>query len=65
MLVRILFLLGTLLLIASCATLSKDECRAGDWQAIGLEDGAKGRLTSFFDKHVKACAKHEVAPERS
>ncbi len=52
-----------LLLLGSCATLSEDECRAGDWGAIGFEDGAAGRDASFIGRHREACATFGVAPD--
>lgn len=33
---------GSIYLLAGCATLSKQECLIGDWQAIGYNDGVAG-----------------------
>lgn len=57
------FLSATLL--AACATLTEDECRAGHWYEIGLEDGANGRLPSHIEAHAKACADLGIAPVQS
>lgn len=54
-----------LLILAACATLSEDECRAGNWYAIGKEDGTAGRNSSFIHQHAKACADYGIAPDRS
>lgn len=59
-----LILLFPLLFLTACATLSEDECRSGDWYAIGKSDGAKGRQMSFVDQHAKACADYGIAPDR-
>ncbi len=59
-------ILLTLLLgmvLSSCATLSEDECRAGNWQAIGQADGAAGRDLNYVDQHAEACAEYGVAPD--
>lgn len=50
-------------LVSSCATLNKSECREADWQTIGLEDGAKGHPLTYIGKHRKACAEHGVTPD--
>jgi hypothetical protein len=55
-------LLG-LLVLAACASISKDACRAGDWAGIGFTDGANGRAPSYIEQHQKACAKVDVAPD--
>ena len=51
--------------IASCAPISEDQCRGGNWGAIGLEDGKKGRLASILDKYFETCAEFGVAPDRN
>jgi hypothetical protein len=60
---RLLFGAFTLVLVASCATLSKSECEQADWQTIGLEDGARGRVISYIGEHRKACAEHGIKPD--
>lgn len=58
----ILFLLA-LPILAACASLSEDECRAGDWVEIGREDGADGRRAEFIRTHAKACAEYGIRPD--
>lgn len=48
---------------SSCATMNKSECQKADWQVIGLEDGAKGRVVSYIGNHREACAEHGVKPD--
>ena len=57
--IAILFLLA----LAACATLSEDQCRSGDWQAIGARDGADGRTPDYIQKHAKACLDYGIAPD--
>lgn len=52
-----------LLLIMSCASLSEDSCRAGDWGAIGFDDGKNGKLESYIYEHREACADYGIAPD--
>lgn len=50
-------------LLSSCATLSKEECLTGNWEAIGFSDGAAGRSPERLNGHNKACAKAGIAPD--
>lgn len=59
---RYILLLAPLLLLAACATLSEDQCRAGNWYDIGLKDGANGRQASFLTQHAKACRDYGITP---
>ncbi len=59
------FLVLTLLalsMLAACASLSEDECRAGNWREIGQKDGADGRTADYIRTHVKACADYGIRP---
>ena len=58
-----LVVLGSMILLSSCATLSKQECLVGDWQAIGYNDGVAGYHSERLASHAKACAKASVAPD--
>ena len=51
--------------LASCATLSEDACREGDWSKIGFRDGSNGRGPEFLEQHAKACARFEIAVNQS
>lgn len=50
-------------LLSACATLSEDECRAGDWTAIGYEDGTRGKTPDYVEKHRKACEPFGIVPD--
>jgi len=61
-----LSLFFAVLILASCQTLSKDECVAADWRVIGEQDGSDGREPQKrFGKHVKACEKAGVIPDQT
>ncbi|MBP7240672.1 DUF2799 domain-containing protein [Amaricoccus sp.] len=51
------------LFLGSCATLSEDACRGGDWQGVGYRDGAAGRAEGFLANHAEACAEYGIAPD--
>jgi Protein of unknown function (DUF2799) len=56
-----LVLVGSL---SGCASLSKSECLAADWEDIGVRDGANGHAEEYLIQHAKACAKVDVVPDR-
>jgi hypothetical protein len=56
-----LALLGTL---SGCASLSKSECLAADWEDVGIRDGANGQPEEYLIQHAKACSKVNVVPDR-
>ena len=55
-----LIILSGFLVLAGCATLSKDECLRGDWRALGVTDGVKGEPATRIEEHRKACAEHSI-----
>jgi len=54
---------GAALTLGSCATMSEEQCLAGDWSGQGYSDGASGLTMSRLDDHAKACGKHGVTPD--
>ncbi len=59
----ILTVFSSAILLSSCATLSKEECVVGNWQAIGYNDGVAGYPSSRLAAHSKACAKAGIAAD--
>lgn len=51
------------LTLGSCATMSEDQCLAGDWGRQGYADGRSGQPVSRLDAHSEACAKYSVVPD--
>ncbi len=60
---KITTMTAAILVLAGCATLSKEECQVADWNTIGFEDGARGMTTSRIANHRKACAEHGIQPD--
>lgn len=62
----VFFFAGLMLagLLAGCATLSKAECEAGDWSALGRSDGTHGYPLSYIDNHISACSEHGIFVNR-
>ncbi|MFN3931166.1 MAG: DUF2799 domain-containing protein [Brevundimonas sp.] len=54
---------GAALALGSCATMSAEQCMAGDWSGQGYADGQQGLTLSRLDDYAKACAEHGVAPD--
>lgn len=61
-LTRLPALAGLLLaaLLAGCGTVSREECRIGDWTAIGLVDGRNGEAETRIADHQKTCARYDL-----
>jgi hypothetical protein len=55
------FAVLALLAASGCASMSGQECRAGDWEAIGRADAERAAPGSEVERHRQACAKHDVA----
>ena len=59
-------LLVAVMVLGSCASVSKEECLAGDWAGIGMRDGIAGRVAEAqFARHIDACAKLAITPDRA
>jgi flagellar motility protein MotE (MotC chaperone) len=50
-------------LATGCETMSEDQCRKADWFERGRIDGRNGEGEGFIDKHRRACAKANIAPD--
>ncbi len=48
--------------LSGCASLSQEECLAGNWRTIGYEDGAQGQPAERVGEHRQACERHGVSP---
>jgi hypothetical protein len=57
--------LGSLMLVAGCASISKQECLVGDWQSVGFKDGNNGQPTARLGSHIEECGKHGVSIDRA
>lgn len=53
-------LVGLLLVLAGCSTLSKEQCQSGDWYQIGVVDGRNGKSSAILAEHEKACARYKI-----
>jgi hypothetical protein len=54
---------AVLLLLASCASLSPEQCQNADWRQIGYADGTNGLPGSRVQDHASACAKIGAKPD--
>lgn len=59
-----LIILAGLLALGGCASMSKSQCLASDWETVGYSDGLTGTPSSALMRHQNACAKHGVTPDR-
>jgi Spy/CpxP family protein refolding chaperone len=61
-LIIIVAAMASVLALGSCATMSEDQCLAGDWGQQGFADGRSGQTASRLEAHTEACAKYGVVP---
>lgn len=54
---------GAIMMLGSCATMSAEQCQAGDWSGQGYADGAAGLTMSRLNDHAEACAEHGITPD--
>ena len=62
-LTRILLASAMTLGLMACATISEDQCLAGNWAEIGYSDGAKGKASSRIGKIAESCSKYGVSAD--
>lgn len=55
--------LMSLTALASCASMSEEECQVANWEARGLSDGTNGRSIGAFQRFENACARYTIAPD--
>ncbi|MEI8159365.1 MAG: DUF2799 domain-containing protein [Burkholderiales bacterium] len=48
-------------LLASCATMSPEECKVADWREVGQRDGLNGKPLSHLHDRAEDCGKVGVA----
>jgi len=63
-LLKLFAALAVLASLGGCASMSRNECMAANWEDVGIRDGANGRAEEYLIQHSKACAKVNVVPDR-
>lgn len=53
-------LLGGAILLAGCATVSREQCEAGDWQALGKAHALQGHSESRLKTVVEDCGRYSI-----
>ena len=52
----------TVVLLTGCASLSRQQCQSGDWQAVGFADALAGHWPAErLDEHQQACGEFGIA----
>jgi Protein of unknown function (DUF2799) len=63
-LMGIILLAAVTLMIAGCASVSKEDCLLTDWYEIGRLDGRQGKPRTAFQGRAKACLEHGISADR-
>lgn len=54
--------ISPVIVLMSCASLTEEACRTGDWENIGFNDGTRGRYETYLNDHRNACGDYGIAP---
>ena len=57
------FALATMVLLAGCESMSKQECQVADWQRVGFNDGAGGQSEGRLAAYTEDCGEAGVKPD--
>jgi hypothetical protein len=60
----IISVMAILLLVAGCASVSKEDCLLIDWYEYGRMDGRQGKPRTAFQGRAKACLEHGISADR-
>jgi hypothetical protein len=60
----IISLAAVMLMVAGCASVSKEDCLLTDWYEIGRMDGRQGKPRTAFQGRAKACLEHGISADR-
>ena len=60
----IISIIAILLLVAGCASVSKEDCLLTDWYEIGRLDGRQGKPRTAFQGRAKAYLEHGINADR-
>jgi hypothetical protein len=60
----IISIAAIILMVAGCASVSKEDCLLTDWYEIGRQDGRQGRPRTVFQGRAKACLEHGISADR-
>ena len=63
--IGILLAFAGVMALSSCATISEDQCLAGNWAERGYKDGLKGRSSSRIADYAYVCSEFGVRPDQT
>ncbi len=62
--IGIISMIAVMLMVAGCASVSKEDCLLTDWYEVGRMDGRQGRSRIAFQGRAKACLEHGISADR-
>jgi len=63
-LVGSVLVIGAGLLLPACATISEEECQAGNWADLGYRDGVNGKARDRIADYVQTCGEYGAGVDR-
>jgi Protein of unknown function (DUF2799) len=62
--IGIISLAAIMIMVAGCASVSKEDCLLTDWYEIGRQDGRQGKPRTAFQGRAKPCLEHGISADR-
>jgi len=63
-LVGSILVIGAGVLLPSCASISEEECQAGNWADLGYRDGVNGKSRDRIADYVQTCGEYSTGVDR-
>lgn len=59
-----ILVIGVVTLLPACASISEEECVAGNWADLGYRDGVNGKPRDRIAKYVETCGEYGTGVDR-
>jgi len=63
-LMSVFSVMAVLVMVAGCASVSKEDCLVTDWYELGRADGRMGKNRTALQGRAKACLEHGISADR-
>lgn len=58
---RFVLITGLAFVLTGCASISEDQCRVGNWDALGFKDGSNGITASRVSNYADECSSYDIS----
>jgi len=61
---RIFLIVSAAVMMTACASISEEQCLAGNWEELGYKDGSNGVSVDRVSKYANVCSEHGVSVDQ-